>query len=472
MARKAPRITVNDITLPYNFHPRSYQMPFFKAMDEGCKRAALVWHRRAGKDLCALNFTVREMWKRVGSYYHMLPTFKQGRKIIWDGITGNERKFTSYFPREIVKRVLDQEMKIEITNGSIWQIIGTDDFDRIMGTNPVGLVLSEYSIQHPKAWELLRPILAENNGWALFAYTPRGHNHGFQLFKNAERLDYWFTQLLTVRDTLRDAPGESGLPVVSEEQIERERQEGMEEDLIQQEFYCSWYGAMQGCYYLKLLNKAREDGRIKKILIQPNIPVHTCWDIGVDDSTAIWFFQRQRNEWAFLNYLESHGEGVEYYLQLLQEWQREHKITYGKHYAPHDADYRDFATGEKSIKRTARSLGFTFRIVPKGSVSNGIQAVRTIIPVSYFDEEACDEGLVHLENYQKEYDEKLKTFKKKPKHDEHCHSADAMRTGAVGFRGGDADGIPLVSKTDFDPYTYDKKTVSRIRRKDDFDPRT
>jgi hypothetical protein len=403
-------------------------------MDEGCKRAALVWHRRAGKDLSALNYTIKEMWNRVGSYYHMLPTFKQGRKIVWDGITGNERKFTSYFPRDIVKRVLDQEMKIELENGSIWQLIGTDDFDRIMGTNPVGLVLSEYSLQHPKAWELLRPILAENNGWAIFAYTPRGHNHGHQ----------------------------------TEKQIERERQEGMEEDLIQQEFYCSWYGAMQGCYYLKEINKAREEGRVKPLLIQPTIPVHTCWDIGIYDSTAIWFFQKNRSEWAWLKYIEGHGEGIEYYLRLLQEWQRETGITFGKHYAPHDADYKDFGTGQKSIKVTARKLGFRLRIVPKGKVQQGIQAVRSIIPVSYFDEAECSEGIVHLENYQKEYDEKLRTFKKIPRHDEHCHSADAIRTGAVGCRPGDGADISLVSKTDFDPYTYDKPVSGRLTRLDDF----
>lgn len=468
MAKRAPRITVNDIVLPYGFHPRSYQLPFFKAMDAGCKRAALVWHRRAGKDLSALNYTVKEMWKRVGSYYHMLPTFKQGRKIVWDGITGNERKFTSYFPREIVRRVLDQEMKIELENGSIWQLIGTDDFDRIMGTNPVGLVLSEYSLQHPKAWELLRPILAENHGWAIFAYTPRGHNHGFQLFQNASRLDHWFAQLLTVDDTRRDALGEDGSFVVTAAQIERERQEGMEEDLIQQEFYCSWYGAMQGCYFLKEVNKAREEGRIKPLLIQPTIPVHTCWDIGIYDSTAIWFFQKNREEWAWLNYIEDHGEGIEYYLKLLQEWQREKGITFGKHYAPHDADYKDFGTGQKSIKVTARKLGFRLRIVPKGSVQQGIQAVRSIIPVSYFDEKSCAKGIVHLENYQKEYDEKLRTFKKKPKHDEHCHSADSMRTGAVGCRAGDGVDVPLVSKTDFDPYTYDKSVERGLRRIDDF----
>jgi hypothetical protein len=232
----------------------------------------------------------------------------------------------------------------------------------------------------------------------------------------------------------------------------------MEEDLIQQEFYCSWYGAMQGCYYLKEINKAREEGRVKPLLIQPTIPVHTCWDIGVYDSTGIWFFQKNRGEWAWLKYIESHGEGVEYYLKILQEWQREKGITFGKHYAPHDADHKDFGTGTKSIKRTAQKLGFRFRIVPKGRVPQGIQACRSIIPVSYFDEEGCNEGIVHLENYQKEYDEKLRTFKKTPKHDEHCHAADAMRTGAMGSRPGDGADIQLVSQTDFNPYTYDKPT--------------
>ncbi len=222
-----------EITIPHNFTPRPYQLPFLQAMERGVKRAALIWHRRCGKGKTLINFTAARMCERVGAYYHCFPEYNQGRKILWDGRDKDGFKFTDHFPREILAKPKNNtELKIEIRNGSIWQIIGADNYDSLVGPNPVGIVFDEWAVsdKYPHAWDYFRPILAENGGWAVFIYTPRGRNHGFDLYQNALGNPDWFCQLLTVRDT----------GAVTLEAIETERRAGMSDDMIQQEFYCSF----------------------------------------------------------------------------------------------------------------------------------------------------------------------------------------------------------------------------------------
>ena len=212
-------------------------------MEGGCKRACLVWHRRSGKDLTALNWTATAMYERVGTYFHCFPEYNQGRKVMWDGMDGNGRKFTDHIPRDLRKSTNNTEMKIELNqpkgseSGSIWQIIGADNYDSVVGANPVGIVFSEWAIsdKYQQAWDYFRPMLVENGGWAVFIYTPRGRNHGWDLYQDALNNQDWFCQLLTVDDT----------GVVSKEDIERERRSGYSEDMIQQEFYCSFIASTE-----------------------------------------------------------------------------------------------------------------------------------------------------------------------------------------------------------------------------------
>ena len=407
-----------EITIPYKFTPRDYQIPLISCIDRGYKRAVCIFHRRAGKDKTLINLITKEALKRVGVYYYLFPTYKQGRKIIWQGIDKAGMKFTDHIPEEIRKRTNDQEMMIELKNGSIIQIIGTDDIDRIVGTNPVGCVFSEYSLQNPKAWDLLRPILAENEGWAVFNYTPRGKNHGYELYEMAKNNPKWFAQILTVDDT----------KAISQEAIEEERLAGMDEDLIQQEFYCSFEAAIQGAYYAKQINKANEDGRITNVPYVENIQVHTVWDLGVGDSTAIWFVQLVNQEIRIIDYYEAQGEGLPYYAKVLDE----KGYKYGGHYAPHDIQVREMGSGLSRLE-TARSLGINFQVVKNISIDDGINAARTIFNRCWFDKEKTKQGVNCLVNYHKEYDEKRKEYKNIPYHDWSSHGADAFRYLAVQF---------------------------------------
>jgi phage terminase large subunit len=191
---------------------RPYQQRFWHAMEKGCKRAVCVWHRRCGKDQCSINWTACASQERVGLYLHILPTAKQARKIVWEGMDNGGRPFLAAFPDsdnpgegKFTVRKRDDEMKLWLANGSQWQAVGADDPDvALRGTNPVGVVLSEYATT-PKMraiWDnVLRAILTANGGWVVFIYTPRGKNHGHALYQMAKQNPDWFCEVLTVEDT-------------------------------------------------------------------------------------------------------------------------------------------------------------------------------------------------------------------------------------------------------------------------------
>lgn len=412
------------VKIPNNFRPRDYQLPFFRAMNSGIKRAVLVWHRRSGKDKCSLNFLIQQAIRRVGVYYHLFPTYNQGQKIIWDGIDKDGFKILDHFPKEIVAKKNETEMKIHLINGSIYQIVGTDHFDRIVGPNPVGCIFSEYALQDPRAWDLIRPILRENDGWAVFCFTPRGKNHGFKLFQMAKKNPEWFCQMLTVDQTIHN-----GERIFSEEDIKKEIAEGMDEDLVQQEFYCSFSGLTQGSYYGKIIDQLEKNGQITRIPWEPSVRVNTYWDLGMSDSTAIWFVQTVGREIRVIDYLEGSGEGLEYYAKELDK----KPYVYGTHYAPHDIKVRELGTG-RSRYEIAESLGIRFEIVPNISIADGIQAVRSILPKCWFDAERCERGLDALRSYTKKWDEENKTFKDTPLKDWSSHAADAFRYFALSYK--------------------------------------
>ena len=408
-----------EIQVPDNWRPRDYQLDLWKYLENGGKRAVAVWHRRAGKDLLSVNWCVTAALKRKGLYWHLLPTYNQGRKIVWDGMTRDGRSFLEHFPKELWANVNNTDMRLELKNGSIYQVVGTDNVDRLVGSNPVGVVFSEYSLQDPRAWDLVRPILAENGGWAVFIYTARGRNHGYDLFNMANRNERWFCQRLSIDDT----------SVLTQEAIEEEREAGMPEELIQQEFYCSFDAPLVGSYYGSLMAKALAEERIKNVPYEPRLEVHTSWDLGMGDSTAIIWFQQFGNEYRIIDYYENQGEGIPHYVKIV----REKDYIYGRHIAPHDIRVREMGTG-KSRYEVARDLGIRFDVCPNIQVDDGIEAVRSIIPRCYFDEKKCSILVEALRQYRKDYDEKNKVYKNRPLHDWSSHGADAFRYLALGTR--------------------------------------
>lgn len=434
------------IALPYHYDPRPYQVPFWEAA-QSKRRGILVWHRRTGKDKTLWNFTIAKAMERVGTYYYFFPSYAQGKKVLWNGRDKEGFAFRDHIPQNLrLKPDNETEMQVFLTNGSIIQVVGTDNIDSIVGTNPVGCVYSEYAIQDPRAWEFTRPILRENDGWAWFLFTPRGKNFAYKMLKHNERNPAWFTQILTVEDT-----GMKGL-------MDAEVADGMDPELAAQEYMCSFTGSTTGTYYARQIEQAEKDGRITDVPYNPAIPVETWWDIGLKDATAIWFVQP---EWGsgklrVIDYTEASGESLNYWVSECKN----RGYIYDQHIMPHDIKVREFTDGVARIE-AAENLGLRpITVAPKLSVQEGVEAVRRMFSRCWFDQNRCKRGLDALTNYRKkplgrhgEEDDQGTTYTGTPVHDWTSHGADAFRTGAVGRDEGapDTEG-PKVEGLDFDVF--------------------
>lgn len=406
-------------------------MPSWQAWEQGCKRQLLIWHRRAGKDDISLHKTAVAAHQRIGTYWHMLPEYAQARKAIWNAVnprTGR-RRIDDAFPRALRESTNDHEMFIRFKSGSTWQVVGSDSFDALVGAPPIGLVASEWALANPSAWGVLAPILVENGGWADFITTPRGRNHVKTMLDMTKHSSEWFSQVLTVTDT----------GMISEEVIEQQRRDyhsifGKDagDALIEQEYYCSFEAAILGSYYGREMLAAENSGRITEIEYDPDQPVDTAWDIGVGDSTAIWFYQRQFGRVHVIDYLEADGFGAAWYVEQLKA----KPYAYGTHYVPHDAKAREWlAAGADGKAKTRiqvlREMGLKVRVVSDQKFGDGINAARNLLAKCWFDETKCERGLECLRQYRREWDDDKKVFKDAHFHDWASHGADAWRYMAV-----------------------------------------
>ena len=409
------------ITIPHRFKPRGYQLGFFRAIDSGVKRVLLIWPRRHGKDKSCFNALVKKAMERVGNYYYIFPEYNQGRKALWDNIDSKGMRTIDHIPPEITKSKNATEMKIELVNGSIIQVVGAADIDRIVGTNPIGVVFSEYSLIDPLVWGYIYPILAENGGFAWFNLTPRGKNHALRLLESALGKPDWYVSHLNAKEC----------GVFTDDELEVIRQEYFDlygdYQLYDQEFMTSFDAPIQGAYYAAHLERAKDDGRISNVPYEANLGTFTYWDLGIDDSMTIWIAQFHAREIRLIDYVENNGEGLSFYAGELNR--RGYSFT--KHYAPHDIEVRELTTGV-SRKDTARTLGINFETVTRpAKKEDGIDAVRNILGRCWFDKTKCERGLDALSNYRKDWDDKNKVFKPHPVHDWTSHGADAFQTLAL-----------------------------------------
>jgi phage terminase large subunit len=416
-----------EIRLPWKWTPRPYQARTWKYLSEGGRRAVLRWHRRSGKDEICLHHTACAAFERVASYWHMLPEYGQARKSMWDAInpkTGR-RRIDESFPAEIRASMNEQEMKIKFKNGSTWQLVGSDSYDSLVGSPPLGLVFSEYAISNPSAWGYLRPILLENGGWAIFNSTPRGKNHFKSLCDLAAKDPVWLYEALTASQT----------GVFTKEQLDSELRELQAEhgdeygkSLWLQEYFCSFDAAILGSIWGDCVARAESEGRVMNIPFEPRFPVSTAWDLGRTDDTAIWFFQMVAGELRIIDYYETNGKDIPHFGDFLRQKSKDRGFTYATHWVPHDAKPRRLGDGGKSILQQliAQKVG-AFRIVPNLDRQEGIQAARATFPRCWFDADRCDSGLEKLRQYRREYNEEKRIFTDNPLHDFTSHAADAFR---------------------------------------------
>jgi hypothetical protein len=301
-------------------------------------------------------------------------------------------------------------MRIKLTNGSMIQIIGSDNYDQtLVGVNAIGIIFSEYALTDPRAYQFARPILSANNGFAMFVSTPRGKNHLFELFEIArDNPEDWFANKLTIEDT-------NHIPL---HEIQRELASGeMSEDLVQQEYYCSFDMGVEGSYYSKYMDRMRLKGQIGMVPWEPSHKVHTAWDLGMRDSTSIIFFQCIGQTVRIIDYYEKSKEGLEHYIKVLQS----KEYSYSRHMAPHDIRVRELGTGMSRLEK-AKQLGINFTVAPDVSIVDGIEAVRSTLPKCWIDETKCAQLIKALENYRQEFDAKHKVYKANPLHNQFSHA--------------------------------------------------
>lgn len=441
------------------FRPRSYQRELRHARLRGINRFLCLWHRRAGKDRNAMSFALEEMHKRIGVYFHIFPSLNQGRRDLWDNIVHEEIdgkevpvKMIDMIPPEIRARKDETDMLIELKCGSVYQVMGADSddaVDRLRGPNPVGLIFSEYAhgSKMEKAWDTLSPVLAENKGWALFAYTPNGFNHGFNLYERVKNLPNWFVSKKTIEDTKRDAVGEGGGPVVSQDDIDQQIAEGKRPEFIRQEYYCDFNGAEEETMYGDLMRRASDDGRICRVPHNPALPTGVCFDLGSSktDAIAAWFYQRVLDSVNFIDYYQEVQKGIHDWSRVA----REHKqYSYGRLVLPWDGE------GQAAFLRSQNYRNVI--VTPRTrSFQTEVDIVRRNFSRFIFDSVRCERGIKALINYKRKFDSELQVFSPQPVHDQYSHGADALRTGVIGgfdpLIGGGGIPEPLKVETEFDP---------------------
>jgi phage terminase large subunit len=396
--------------------PRLYQTHYMDAMDAGCKFAVWIMHRRGGKDRTALAQACKQAFIRTGLYWHCLPTLKQGRKVVWDNITSEGKNLIAQtFPRELIKKKIEDEMKIELINGSIVQIIGADNFDAVLGANPVHVTFSEWALTDPRAYDFVRPILRENNGSVSFITTPRGYNHAHKTLEIAKKLPGAFCAVMSIEDT----------GVLSEHDVAMDRAMGMPEELIQQEYYCDFSVANVGAIVGRLVAIAEREGRINADCIQSlGSRIIVSSDLGYRDAAAFWFWQLRRGGYDLIHYDEASGLDADDWVDRLKAIGYEIDTLY----LPHDAKAKTMATKHSVIETFAQH--FKCEIVPRSKLQDRINAARVVLPRCNFNADNTARGIEALRAWAFKWDDERKVFSSEPDHNWSSHGADAFSYGA------------------------------------------
>lgn len=261
--------------LPHDWTPFEHQNRALTAFNGGLRRQIHIWHRRAGKDSFGLNLAAIESQRKIGTYWHLFPLQTQAKKAIWHGIDAQEQRIIDHvFPEVLRKQTLQDEMLIKFKNGSTWQMAGSDRYNSLVGSNVLGVVFSEWALCNPLSWDYIRPIIRENKGWVMFITTYRGKNHAYQMYENLKDHGDWYCTKLTVDDTRRH----DGTPILSAADIQLERDEGMSESMIQQEYYCSPEASYAGSYYAKEMYALNESKRRGAFGYDPQLPLYAAFD--------------------------------------------------------------------------------------------------------------------------------------------------------------------------------------------------
>lgn len=380
------------------------------------------------------------------------PYLKQAKDIAWDYV----HRYAGVIPGATFN---ESELRVDLPGDRRIRLYGADNPDSIQGIYLDGVVMDEYQLTNPRLFgQIVRPMLADRLGWAIFAGKPLGHNHFFKLYRAMQESPTRITRLYRASET----------GILSDDELHDMRvgPPPMSDDEYEQELECSWEAAVHGAYYARQLERIRAEGRVRTVPWQPSLPVDTYWDLGFSDSTAIIFVQQSGKELHVIDYLEDNGHELASYATQLQR----KPYLYGEHVLPHDGGNAELRTGKTTAAMLRGLLGgserLRIRVLPQGDVLPGIEAARRLLARCWFDGEKCQRLVDCLSLYRQGWDEKRQDFKDKPEHDEYSHGADAFRYLAMGFRdaGELAARKSYQARTDYNPLDYHRPLQERTYR--------
>jgi hypothetical protein len=375
----------------------------------------VVCHRRFGKTVWAINHILRDALmcqKPNPRFAYMAPTYRQAKNVAWDYI----KQFAGKIPNV---KFHETELRCDLPNGARISLLGAENPDSLRGIFLDGCCMDEVADMPENVFpEVIRPALSDRKGWCVFVGTPKGHNAFFDKYEEAAGNPDWLAAVYKASET----------GILDDEELAAARVM-MTADQYAQEFECSWNANVPGAVYGKEMEAAQMDGRITNVPYDPSAKVDTWWDLGVGDSTAVWFTQTIGRAIHVIDFYEARGEGLPHYCKILTS----KGYLYGDHNAPHDIEVRELGSG-KSRREIAWDLGLNFRVVPKLPVEDGIHAAQMLLPRIWFDREKCKHGLESLRQYHRAYNERTRSFRASPVHDWSSHAADAFRYLAVGIR--------------------------------------
>jgi len=403
-----------EVVIPYK--PRRLQK-FLHNQIPKHRFNVIIAHRRSGKTVLCINHLIRAALTNPQPnprYAFIAPTFKQGKSTAWDYIKNYCRNIPYI-------KFNESELRCDFPNGSRITILGAENDQALRGIFLDGCVFDETQNISPVLFpEIIRPSLADRKGWCIFIGTPKGQNYFYKLHKQALEEEDWWTGTYKASQT----------KVLDDKELSA-AQRVMSKDLYEQEFECSFQAAITGSYYGKIIEELEKANRITEVPYDENLKTETWWDLGLKDSTAIWFVQRLQSQLRIIDYYENSGEGLDFYADVLDS----KPYKYDRHIAPHDIKVRELGAYGKSRLETALELGISFDIAPKLSIEDGIEMVRKTLPQCYFDKNKTYQGTEALKAYQKKWDERNQCFKNRPTHNFASHPSDAFRTGCTFFGG-------------------------------------
>ncbi len=400
------------------YQPRTLQALIHKNLK---RFSVLVCHRRFGKTHLVLNEMIDRGLRcqlKNPQYAYIAPTYGQAKRVAWDIL----KEYLKDIPGVEIN---ESELRIDISRPHLGDrlriiLLGAENPGSVRGIYLDGVVLDEYAEMNSEIWtQVIRPALSDRKGWAIFIGTPKGQNAFYELYQMAKENPEWYAAMFKASET----------DIVDRSELEAAKQV-MAENEYQQEYECSFSAALVGAFYGKEMEKAETEGRVGSVPYDRILPVVTGWDLGIDDTTVIWFAQIRQKEIRLIDYIEESGQGLDWYVKALKD----KGYNYDFHILPHDVQVRELTTG-KSRLESLRSMGLkNIRVAEKLGVEDGINAARLLIGKSWFDAERCKRGVAALKAYERKWDNKNKILQQRPLHNWASHGADALRALAIGIR--------------------------------------